>query len=311
MKKSVLALLLAAVVSGGCTFLKVSLTPEPRPLVEQRIAGSGEAKVLVIDISGVISSARSGSRLGEGERPGLLARVREELDRARADRRVKALVLRINSPGGGVTASDTLHQELLRFKGETGVAVAAHIMDVGASGGYYAALAADAVYAQPTSITGSIGVMMVRVDARGLLEKIGVQAEQLVSGERKGMGSPLRALTAEERKFFQGIIDSLHARFLETVAKGRRLPADKVRALGDGRVFTSREALEAGLIDGIGYLDDAVVAVKRRANLAEATVVTYIRPGEYRSNIYSMSLIPQELSELAEPGTGFWYLWWP
>jgi len=133
---------------SGCTFLKVNLAEEVQPVVEQTIGGRGRDKILILDINGIIASGDGGAVLGGGKRPSLLARVREELDRARKDAQVKAVIMRINSPGGGVTASDTLYHELKAFKQETGVKIIAHIQDVGASGGYYAALAADSIMAQ-------------------------------------------------------------------------------------------------------------------------------------------------------------------
>jgi protease-4 len=297
--------------ANGCTFLKVNIGEEVQPLTEQTIAGRGADKVLVMDLSGIIMGGESGSLLVDRKKPGLLARVREALEKARRDRRVKAVVLRVNSPGGGVTASDTLYHELKKFRQETGVPLVAHIMDVGASGAYYASLAADAITAQPTSVTGSIGVIMYRLDATALMQKVGIQTTEIVSGDRKGYGSPLRPLSDDERKLFQGVIDSLHERFTELVGRERKLSPEAVAKASDGRIFTSREARDAGLIDGIGYLDDAVALAKQKAGLSEASVVMYLRPGEYRSNLYSLSLINVDLGEFTEPGAKFLYLWWP
>ncbi len=314
MKKFVpaLSLLLLLLAASGCTFLKVSLTEEVQPLTEQVIEGSGRDKILLLDISGFISTRDSDRLLPAGGKgPGLLARVREALDHARNDRAVKAVVLRINSPGGGVTASDMLYHEIKKFKNETGVKVLAHIMDIGTSGAYYAALAADRITAQPTSVTGSIGVIMYRLDATGLMQKIGLQSVEISSGDRKGMGSPFRPLSPEERALFQNLIDSLQGRFVNTVAESRRLAPEKVRQLADGRIYSSREAEEAGLIDGIGYLDDVIEQAKKLANLKQASVVTYFRPGEYRANIYSLKLINIDMGALAEPGARFLYVWWP
>lgn len=307
---SLLALLLA-LASTGCTFLKVSLTEEVQPLTERVIAGEGRDKILLLDLAGFISSQDSESLLGGRKKPGLLARVREELDRARADRRVKAVVLRINSPGGGVTASDVLYHELKKFKRETGAKVLAHIMDVGTSGAYYAALAADRITAQPTSVTGSIGVIMFRLDATGLMQKIGLQSIEISSGDRKGMGSPFRVLEPEEKAIFQHMVDTLDGRFVGIVAEERKLPVDAVKKLADGRIYTSAEALDAGLIDGIGYLDDALEQAKKLANLKHASVVTYFRPGEYRANLYSLNLFDIDTSALTAPGMHFLYVWWP
>ena len=139
----------------------------------------------------------------------LLVRVREELEKAAQDRKLKAVVLKINSPGGTVTASDILYHELDDFRRRTKLPMVAVMMDVAASGGYYIALAADTIVAHPTSVTGSIGVIMVTVNADGLLQKIGVTAAAIKSGPYKDMGSPLRALTPEERAIFQSVIDDL------------------------------------------------------------------------------------------------------
>jgi protease-4 len=233
------------------------------------------------------------------------------LDRARSDRAVKALLLRINSPGGGVTASDVLYHELKKFKHDTGVKVLAHIMDIGTSGAYYTALAADRITAQPTSVTGSIGVIMYSFDGTGLMQKIGLQAVEISSGNRKGMGSPFRPLAPEERAIFQNVIDSLQGRFMNIVTESRKLPLETVKRLSDGRIYTSQEAQAAGLIDNIGYLDDAIDQARNLAHLEKASVVTYIRPGEYRANLYSLSLVNIDMGEVMGPGAHFLYLWWP
>ena len=308
--RMVLLLLLCA-GAAGCTFLKVNIADEVQPLEEKTLSGRGTDKVLVLDLSGIIMSGESGSPLAGRKKPSQLARMREALDRARRDRGVKAVVLRVNSPGGGVTASDTLYHELKQFRQETGVPMVAHIMDVGASGAYYAALAADAITAQPTSVVGSIGVIMYRVDATALMQKVGIQTTEIASGDRKSYGSPLRPLSDDERKLFQDIIDSLYGRFTDLVARERRLPREAVLKSADGRVFTSEEARSAGLIDGIGYLEDAVELAKQKANLSQASVVMYLRPGEYRNNIYSISLLNLDMGDLSEPGAKFLYLWWP
>lgn len=305
-----LAFLVVAMASG-CTFLKVNVAEELRPYEEQAVSGKGADKVLILDISGIIMAGDSGTALGGRAKPGLLPRVREALDRARKDHHVKAVVLRISSPGGGVTASDMLYQELKRFRRETGKILIAHITEVGASGAYYAALAADAITAQPTSVTGSIGVIMYRMDATSLLQKIGIQAAEISSGEKKSLGSPFRPLSDEDRRLFQGFIDSLFTRFTDLVAAERKLAPDAVKKAADGRIMTSREAQTLGLIDGIGYLDDAVETAKKKAGLSEATVVLYVRPGDYRTTIYSQSLINIDLGGFTEAGAQFLYLWWP
>ncbi len=309
--KKVMVTAIALMLLSGCTLVKVYLQEEVQPFQEQVISGAGKDKILIVDLSGVIASGRKGTGFGGKEEPGMIATLREELVRARMDGSVKAVVLRIDSPGGGVTASDTLYHEIKKYKKDTGAAVVAHFMDMGTSGAYYAALAADRITAQPTTVTGSIGVIMLRIDATGLMQKIGIQAEQIASGDLKGMGSPFRPMTPEEKKVFHGMIDSIYGRFVNIVATERKLPVEKVKQLADGRIYTSQEAKASGLIDDIGYLEDAIEGAKKQANITQARVVTYARPGEYRPTIYSLNLINIDMSDVVEPGTKFMYLWMP
>lgn len=304
-------------ILSGCTF-NFPLFPGPGPLQEAQVDGSGKAKVLLIEISGMISSQE---KEGFRSAPSMIASVKEQLTRAAKDEQIKAIVLRINTPGGTVTASDIIYHELKTFKTNRKIPIVASIMDLGTSGGYYIAAAADKVLAHPSSVTGSIGVIMLTVNAKGLLEKIGVDATAVTSGPRKDMGSPFRTMTVEERAIFQGLIDSFYQRFLTIVQEGRsNLQMEQIRRLADGRIYTGEQAKEAGLVDQIGYLEDAVEVAKKQAGLTEARVVTYQRPGEYSNNVYSKLVAPSGLASLAEfdlatfvrGGTPqFMYLWMP
>lgn len=313
-----LGLVLATVLlASGCTF-NFPLFPGPGPLEETQVGGTGKAKILLLEVSGVISSQEGD---GLAPTPSLIANVKEQLTRAAQDDAVKAVVLRINTPGGTVTASDIIHHELKVFKANRKVPVVASIMDVGASGGYYVASAADSVLAHPSSVTGSIGVIMLTMNARGLLEKVGVEATAVTSGPRKDMGSPFRAMTPEERAIFQGLIDAFYQRFLNVVQEGRpNLQMDQIKKLADGRIYTGEQAKASGLVDDIGYLDDAVELAKKKAGLTEARVIMYRRPGEYSNNVYSKLAAPSPLASLAaldlqslvRGGTPqFMYLWMP
>ena len=312
-------LFLLASFLAGCSVLSIDFTPRIQPLREQTVEGSGSAKVLLLDLSGVISEEPLVSLGAQAPRVSLLARVREELKKAEDDDRIQALVVRINSPGGTATASDILYRELSAFKARKKIPVVAAIMDVGASGGYYVALAADTIVAHPTTVTGSIGVVMLTLNAEGLLQKVGIAPLAIKSGAKKDMGSPFRGLSDEERQIFQGVIDDLYGRFVSLIAKERRMPEDKVRAFADGRIYTARQAKELGLVDRVGYLEEAVEAAKQAARLSEARVVMYHRPREYRSNIYSGTPVPEPIqpsllqlsSLLIGPGPRFLYLWWP
>ena len=312
-----LAMLLAL---SGCSLITLDLQPRIRPLEEETVEGKGSSKVLLLDLSGVLSEDVVSFSIGAPPpRVPLLSRVREELQKAEEDERVRALIVRINSPGGTITASDVLYHQLLAFKARKKVPVIAAIMDVGASGGYYAALAADTIVANPTTITGSIGVVMVTVNAQGLLEKIGVAPLAIKSGPMKDAGSPFRSLTEPERAVFQGIIDDMYGRFVSLIVQSRKLPEDRVRAAADGRVYTADEALRLGLVDRIGYLEDVVSLAKAQAGLSEARVIMYHRPKEYRTNIYSAtpaastaeSTLAQFAAALGGGGPRFLYLWWP
>jgi protease-4 len=304
------------VILAGCSVISVDLTPRVRPLEETTIEGSGRDKVLLMDLAGVLAEEPIFTLESRPQVP-LLARVREELEKATKDDRVKAVVLRVNSPGGTVTVSDVLYHEILSFKTERKVPVIASILDVGASGGYYVALAADRIVAHPTTVTGSIGVLMLSLNSSGLLEKIGVSATYIKSGQYKDMGSPFRSLTPEERTLFQDLIDQLYGRFVMLVALQRHMEEARVRQIADGRIYTAPEALNLGLIDQIGYLEDAIKLAKDSAGLKEARVVAYHRPRQYRATIYSSTeaqpAVPSlaDLARLVVSGPRFLYLWWP
>jgi protease-4 len=304
---------------AGCSIISLDFQPRIQPLREQTVEGKGAAKILLLDLSGVLAEETAGFSLSPPPpRVPLLARVREELRKAEDDDRVKALIVRINSPGGTITASDILYRELHGFKTRKKIPVVAAIMDVGASGGYYAALAADTIVAHPTTVTGSIGVIMLTVNAQGLLEKIGVAPLAIKSGPRKDAGSPFRGLTEEERAIFQSVIDEMHSRFVRLIAESRKIPEERVRAFADGRIYTAEQALGLGLVDRVGYLEDVVEAARKAAGLSEARIVMYHRPKEYRANFYSAAPSPggsdlalAHLAAVLGSGPRFLYLWWP
>ena len=314
-------LLLAALVvlaTAGC--ISISLFPVPQPLQEKTVQGTAAEKILMIDVSGIIAE-KTGSGGGLGSSEDIVARVKEELTMAAEDGQIKALLLRINSPGGTVTASDVMYHELTAFKARRKIPIVAVIMDVGASGGYYVASAADRIVVHPTSVTGSVGVIMLRVNAEGLLQKIGVEASAIKSGSKKDIGSPFRPMNEEEREIFQTMINGFQARFLEVVTKSRSgLTTERLKLIADGRVLTGPQAEQLGLADQTGYLEDGIAAAKKLAGVADARVVIYARPGAYKHNIYSSASGPSTLESLANldvmglvrGGTPqFLYLWMP
>jgi protease-4 len=272
-------------------------------------------KIALIDVEGMLLNMRSSGLLGSGENP--VALFRERLEAAAADPRVKAVVLRINSPGGAVTASDIMYRDLLTFRDKTGKPVVACMMDVAASGAYYLAMGCNCVYAHPTTVTGSIGVIMSLYNAAGLAAKIGITSSPIKSGPIKDVGNPLREMTDVERAVLQEIVNRFYAQFVAVVARGRRLPEERVRVLADGRVYTGTQAHELGLVDEIGYLDDAIGAAMSLAGIEDATVVAYDRGEGYRGSIYAgLPHIPSNINiKLDVPllgnrgGAAFMYVW--
>jgi protease-4 len=291
-------------LAAGCITVKVNLFEEEKPLKETVVSGAGPDKILLMDLSGVMAeSPRRGiwSLLGKAADP---SRVKEELDKAREDDRIKALVLRINSPGGTVSASDMIYHEVCRFKEERGVPVVACFMGLAASGGYYVAQAADEIIAHPTTITGSIGVVAMKFNVKSLMNKVGVEQDTIKSGPWKDFWSPFRPANEAEKQMMQTIIDDFYRQFVQVVEANRKLSYQEVKKVAYGRVFTAAQARDLKLVDKIGYLDDALKAVKKRADLTEAQMVIYQRPESYRPNVYSLG---PEL--LADMGPQFLYLW--
>ncbi len=292
--------------------ITVNVRSVPQPFQETRLSGTGKDKLLLIDIAGFVSGQPRGNAVLGNTQPSLVAEIAEIVRRAEADSRIKGVILRINSPGGTVTASDTIYHELLGFKERARVPVVAHILDLGTSGAYYIAQAADRIVAQPTTVTGSIGVIMVRPSFAGLLGKIGVETAEITSGPHKAMGSPFNPLGDDERALFQTVIDDLYRRFVDAVTAGRpSLSRDRILELADGRIYTAEQAKASGLVDDIAYLDDAVAAVREAAGLSSASVVTYTRPGQYKGSLYAAPLVNIDLDLWPAGHPGFLYLWQP
>lgn len=307
----------------GCAFIRIPLFPSMQPLEEQVLEGEGQAKILLLDISGIISEKKKSKGLGFAQKTSSVAQIKEELKKAEGDSSIVGVIFKINSPGGTVTASDIIYHELIQFKKKTGVRIIACLTGLATSGGYYVASAADEIIAHPTTITGGIGVIAMKFNVEGLFAKIGVQEETIKSGDKKDIWSPFRPSTPEEREIMQTIIDQLHERLVNVVLAGREplLSKEEIERLADGRIFTADQALELKLIDRVGYLDDAVKEMKKTLKLEEAKVITYYRPGSYKGTIYSGFPVTsyKEINLIAINGDGidplsglqFMYLWRP
>jgi len=324
-------MLFAALLVLGTGCISVDLLNGGGPeaeLVETVVRGEDGPKILLIDIDGVIGGSNEMSSFFGGDDFSMVARVQEVLDRARGDDDVRAILLRIDSPGGTATASEQIYTAIMRFRQERGIPVMAQFLGTAASGGYYIAMSADTIQAHPTTITGSIGVIFSSLSFAGLMEKIGVEDQTVTGGIYKDAGSPFRRLSDVEREQLQLIVDDLHERFREIVALGRpNLPPDQIRTLSEGQIFSASQALSNGLVDQIGTLEDAANTLEERLGIEQSRVISYHRPRQIRRNLYTRAAMVPSLSGgasefsaeawalkqlaqiLARPG--FHYLWWP
>jgi len=218
----------------------------------------GGEKIAVVEVRGVILDPQP---------------IVERLVKLRKNEKVKAIVVRIDSPGGGVGPAQEIHAELKKVQREKKVLVS--MGSVAASGGYYIACAADRIVANPGTITGSIGVIVESLNVEELLRKLGLRSMVVKSGKHKDLGSPLRPMTEEERKLLQGVLDSVHDQFIRAVAEGRRLPLEKVRELADGRIFSGDQARELGLVDELGNLEDTIAVAAKMAGIKGEPEVLY------------------------------------
>lgn len=290
----IMLIMLSVLVAGGHsgTFTEAVLRPGP-----------GNNKIVVISLEGMIDDGQAQF-------------VRQQLDAAREDNNVRALILRVNSPGGTISGSDRIYQDVLNYHRATGQPTVAFMQGVAASGGYYASVACDRIVAEPTTITGSIGVIMSYFVFQDLLEnKLGVQPVFLTAGEKKDWPSSFRAPKDEELDYIEErLLVPAYERFVEIVRTGRAgtLSIERVRALADGSIYGAPKALEEKLIDKVGYLDDAVAEVKAMANIKEAQVVEYRRMFSFMNFLNAKTEAPFKLNrktlyELSEPQV--LYMW--
>jgi protease-4 len=229
------------------------------------------SRVALLEIDGVIADDQA-----------MLRQIREY----RRDPSIKAFVVAINSPGGVVGPSQSIYQELRRLRDEDDRPVIASIGGMGASGGYYVALAADSIFALPGSITGSIGVIMEFPNASELMDKVGVDVEVVKSAEHKDAGSPFREITPEDREVLTALVLDVYDQFVDAVASERSLSVADVRIVADGRILSGRQALEAGLVDRLGNLQDALAAAGAMTGLGPDPRV--VRQAEERFTVLDL-----------------------
>jgi protease-4 len=270
------ALLLFAVANDA--FDDVASEFGEKTVTEKVIGGNRKAddKIAVITIDGIITGSADGF-------------VAKQIRRVISDSNVKAVVLRVDSPGGTMSGSDYYHYLLQQMTSKRKIPVIVSMGSVAASGGYYVSMVSDEIYAEPTTITGSIGVIASLFDASELFQRIGVESNQIVSGQHKAMGSFMKPMSEEERAIFQRLIDDNFDRFKEIIRSGRREFAndpEKLDKLATGQVFSANEALAHKLIDKIGFIDEAIERAGSKAGLQER---------DYKVIQYKPKLSPMEL----------------
>ncbi|MBW7996733.1 MAG: signal peptide peptidase SppA [Candidatus Glassbacteria bacterium] len=252
-KKWLLGIIIAFFVLVGAvgviTVLIVSLGGE-----EMTFTGGFGDRVGVIEVSGVIENSRE-----------TVSQIRKMAE----DKRVKAVVVRVESPGGAVAPSQEIYQALNKLRTQDSIPVIVSMGTVAASGGYYIACAADSVLAMPGTLTGSIGVILQFPDLQEVFRKVGIGMKTIKSGEHKDLGSPFRDMSDSEREILQEMVDDVYDQFVEVVAEGRGLDEDSVRAVADGRIFSGRQALELGLVDRTGSYRDALTVAGRMCGLGD------------------------------------------
>jgi protease-4 len=215
-------------------------------------------KIAIVEIRGVIAQSS-----------GIIDEIHQYLE----DDGVKAIILRIDSPGGGVGPSQEIHREVVKVKEKKKIVTS--MGSVAASGGYYIACATDLIVANPGTITGSIGVLMEFTNIEELFKKIGIKGVVLKSGELKDIGSPFREMTPEEKRLIQEVIDNVHQQFIKAVAEGRKMDRLKVTQIADGRILTGEQAKQLGLVDQIGNLDDAIDATAKLVGIEGKPDILY------------------------------------
>ncbi|UCB46048.1 MAG: signal peptide peptidase SppA [Spirochaetota bacterium] len=279
-------------------------------------------EIAIIHVTGFISEFdRRGGLLEYIENP--VSAVTNRLSLIRDDKNIRGVLLVIDSPGGEVTASDVLYHRLSSFRRETGLPMVALMKQVAASGGYYVASASEHIVAYPTAIVGSIGVIMGNFNFKDLMDKHGVKYVMIKSGEHKGLLSPFDSVDEEDISIIQAIVDQMLDRFIDAVDEGRKnLSHEDVESLADGRIYAAGDALEKGLIDEIGYLEDAVRVLANLAGIKTPNVVEYQRSRALRDIVgsISMRLIPamffqesnifeEQFYPMRQDGFGIYYLW--
>lgn len=272
--------------------------------------GAGEVKAVRIPIVGIIAREFDGGLFAEEY--DRVESVLRQIRAAQNDEDVRAILLEVSSPGGELTATDEIYGALKRFKASSpDRKVVVFVSDLAASGGYYVSAAGDWIVAEPTALVGSIGVILQALNIKGLGEKLGVRDTTVKSGEYKDLLNPFRDATAEELAQLQSLIDEFHGRFFQVVLEGRGLSEEALRPVADGRILTSEKALERGLVDQIGYWEDAVKRLRELLHEEAVRIVRYEGPARWLGWLRRVRSPLELLWARDRGGPKLMYLWQP
>jgi protease-4 len=291
------------------------LTEEKEKFNEKLIEGNGDNKIVVLHVDGIIQEEITSSPLPVSSGVVPVIRLTKQIDQAIADNSVKAIIVAINSPGGTVTASQTIHEKLLEAK-QKGKKVIILMRETAASGGYYIAAAGDKIVANASTLTGSIGVIFHSVNLEELYKKIGYNPITFKAGKYKDIGSSDRPFTDEERTIIQGLLDEEYTGFVNVVAEGRHMNNTQAADVAEGKIYSGKQAKEIGLIDELGNMPKAIEVAKKEANITEARVVEYTTSLDFVTSLLGGGLASSSLTRLLgnveQPRlSGVLYLWQP
>jgi protease-4 len=306
----------------GPVEVRVPTLSDPGPMIAMPVRagqGPGCARVALVDLDGMILNQNMTGPYSAGEN--LVAAFREKLEAAASDARVRAVVVRINSPGGGVTACDIVAEELRRFRESTGKPIVCCLLDLAASGGYYVAVGGDKIVAHPTTITGGIGALINHYNLRDAMAQLNITAQPIKTGSLVDMGSVMEPLPEEAERLLNEMARGFHERFRDRVA--RRRPAmtqTDWAALSDGKIVSGPSALQLHLVDRLGYIHEAIDEAEHLAGMTGAEVISYTRKGYPAHSLYAITPntpIQNDIIPFSYPGLDrtrtptFLYLWQP
>ncbi|MBN2297512.1 MAG: signal peptide peptidase SppA [Deltaproteobacteria bacterium] len=282
-----LLVLLGVLLCQGCAFISVDLANlmQIQPFEERVLQPGTKDKVLVIEILGIIRT--TAGRDVFNSKQGTLERIDSVIEKAEKDKNIKGIILKIDSPGGGYTASDLVFRKIESYKNTREIPVVACITDSGTSGAYMVALSADHIVALPSAVVGNVGVILPSISLEGLMDKLGIDNQTIKSGKFKDTGNPLRDMSEEDKGILTDIVMEFQHNFLQRVTEKRPVTEEDLAIISDGRVMTSTVGMKYHVIDEVGYFEEALAKMETLAGLEKPTVIIYRREGENKGGFYS------------------------